>query len=117
MHLSPEDFNAHIKYVSKILKPDSYYIFTTLNPKYELQKANKPLVEGELYEFSHGEHGEYGIFYHYYKSQEYLKSVVEESFEILKIEPCIPISDKYRESHSRYYGNEPIAYTYVLKAR
>ncbi len=117
MHLSAEDFASHIEYVSRILKPNSYYIFTILNPEYELSKAKKSLINGERYEFLHGKEGEYGTFYHYFKTPEYIKETIEKYFNIEKIEPCVPVSDKYRETHARYYESEPMAHTYILKAR
>lgn len=117
MHLSPEDFSAHMAYVSKILKQGSYYIFTTLNPNYELKKVGKEMINGERYEFMHGKDGEYGVFYHYYKTPDFLKETIEQSFEIERIEDCAPISDKYKETHARYYDSEPMAQTYVLKVK
>jgi hypothetical protein len=117
MHLSAEDFSFHMEYVSRILKSQSYYIFTILNPKYELIKAMKDMANGEKYEFLHGKTGEYGTFYHYYKTTEYLREIIEKYFDIEKIEPCIPISDEFKETHTRYYESEPMALTYVLKVK
>ncbi len=117
MHLSLEDFTAHMAYVSKILKPGSYYIFTTLNPKYELKKVGRDMTNGERYEFHHGKNGEYGTFYHYYKTSEFLKETINKYFEIETIEDCRPVSDKYKETHARYYDIEPMAQTYVLKVK
>ncbi len=37
--------------------------------------------------------------------------------EIEKVEDCTPISDKYMETHARYYDSEPMAQTYVLKVK
>jgi SAM-dependent methyltransferase len=117
MHLSLEDFSSHLENVSRTLKPNGCYVFTTLNPAYELNKIGRELVNGEQYEFLHGKEGEYGVFYHYYKSPEYLKETMQKYFNIAKIEPCIPISDKYKETHARYYESEPMAFTYVLKVK
>lgn len=117
MHLSTEDFEAHVAYVSRILKPQSYYIFTTLNPAYELVKVGREMVNGERYEFMHGKEGEYGVFYHYYKTKGFLKEIIEKYFEIEKIEDCRPVSDMYKETHVRYYESEPMAHTYVLKVK
>ena len=117
MHLSAEDFSFHMEYVSRILKPQSYYIFTMLNSKYELAKAGKNMTNGEKYEFLHGKAGEYGIFYHYYKTPEYIKAVIEKYFDIEKIEPCIPVSDEFKQTHARYYEAEPMAFTYILKVK
>lgn len=117
MHLSLEDFSAHMAYVARLVKPQSYYIFTTLNPKYELKKAGRDLVNGERYDFMHGKDGEYGTFFHYYKTQEFQISIIEQYFEIEQMEKCVPVSDRYRESHARYYDREPIAHTYVLRAK
>ena len=117
MHLSPEDFAAHLEYVSKILKSGSYYIFTALNPAYELKKAGRQMENGEKYDFAHGKEGEYGIFYHFYKTPEFIKETIKKYFEIEKIEDCVPISDKYKESHARYYGEVSMAQTYILKVK
>jgi SAM-dependent methyltransferase len=115
MHLSLEDFEAHFNYVSKILKPGSYYIFTTLNPEYELKKAGKSMTNGEKYDFSHGKNGEYGTFFHYYKTQDFQNSIFNKFFTIELVQNCIPITDKFKDSHVRYYENIPMAITYVLK--
>lgn len=117
MHLSMESFLSHIKYVSEILKPGGYYIFTTLNPNYELRKVNRDLVNGEKYDFLHGKEGEYGTFYHYYKTSNYIKEIIEKYFDIENFDYCIPITDKFKKTHSRYYENEPMACTYVLKVK
>lgn len=117
MHLSVEDFTAHLEYVSRILKPNSYYIFTTLNPAYELKKFGREMSNGERYEFMHGKEGEYGVFYHYYKTSAFLKENIEKYFNIEKQEACVPLGEKYRETHSRYYDDEPMAHTYVLRVR
>ncbi len=115
MHLSLEDFSAHLQHVSKILKPHSYYIFTTLNPEYEKKKVGKDLANGERYEFKHGSDGEYGTFYHYFKTAEFLKEEMEKYFEVEKVESCVPVTDRFKETHARYYEDEPMAHTYVLK--
>ncbi len=117
IHLAPDEFAAHLAYVAKILKPNGKYIFTTLNPEYELKKVGKEMQNGELYDFAHGKSGEYGTFYHYYKTPEFIKETVEKYFEIEKVEPCLPITDKFKESHSRYYEDGAMAFTYVLKVR
>lgn len=115
MHLSAEDFVAHMGYVAKILKSQSYYIFTTLNPTYELKKGGHEMANGERYDFVHGKEGEYGIFYHFYKTPEFIKETIEKYFVIEKVESCVPISDKFKETHARYYDSEPMAHTYVLR--
>jgi predicted SAM-dependent methyltransferase len=117
MHLSLEDFSSHMAYVSRILKPQSYYMFTMLNPEYELIKAGRDLQNGERYEFRHGREGEYGTFYHYFKTSVFINDTVEKYFKVEKIEACIPISDKYRKTHERYYSAEPMAHTYILKVK
>lgn len=122
MHLSAEDFQAHFVYVARILRPDSCYIFTTLNPAYEVAKVGHEMTNGEQYDFTHGNVGkgtsEYNlVFYHYYKSPEFIKQVIEEYFIIEKMEACVPISDEYKETHARYYQAEPMAFTYVLRKK
>lgn len=117
MHLSLDDFSAHMHYVSQILKPGSCYIFTTLNPKYELVKVGRDMVNGERYEFLHGKTGEHGTFYHFYKTEEFLHKIMNTYFDIEKVEACIPISGKYKDTHSRYYESEPMAFTYVLRVK
>lgn len=117
MHLSDEDFAVHMAYVSNILKPQSYYIFTTLNPAYELKKAGHKMANGERYEFMHGKDGEHGTFYHFYKTPEFIEETIMKYFAIEKIEKCVPISDKYKETHARYYESDAMALTYVLKKK
>jgi hypothetical protein len=117
MHLNLEDFSAHMTYVSKILKKNSLYIFTTLNPQYELKKAAKNLANGELYEFSHGKEGEYGTFYHYYKTPQFFKEIIEKDFTIEHVEECLPITNEFKDTHARYYQTEPMAHTYILMTK
>lgn len=117
MHLCVEDFASHMEYASQILKAGSYYIFATLNPDYELRKIGKAVMNGEKYEFPHGGEGEYGIFYHFYKTPEYIKETIEKYFDILSIKPCIPISDEYKKTYARYYEAEPMAHVYVLRKK
>lgn len=115
MHLSVEEYRSHIKQVSHILKSEGYYIFATLNPDYEKLKVVGDLKNGEKYEFSHGKKGEYGTFYHYYKTTQEYESAFE-PFDIIKKIPCIPITDIFASSHARYYDKEvPMAFVYVLK--
>ena len=118
MHLSPENLDAHFKYVSEMLKPGGKYIFATLNPAYELLKAGRVLADGEAYEYAHGKSGEYGTFYHYYKSREFYEKTIEQYFEIEEVTPCLPITDAYKDSHARYYDQAvPMALVYTLRTR
>ncbi len=115
MHLSLEDYHAHMAEVYSILKKGGQYVLATLNPTYELLKAKKDLVNGERYDFSHGKSGEYGTFYHFYKTEEEYASGMQ-SFEVVKKIPCTPISGQFRSTHERYYDpNVPLAFVYVLK--
>ena len=77
MHLPLEDFVAHVEYVAGALKSGGYYIFSTLNPKYELVKSGQNLQNGDRYDFKHGKDGEYGTFYHYYKTSEFINETLE----------------------------------------
>ena len=125
MHLSAEELDAHFAYVAKILKPGGAYIFATLNPEYELRKiaelsaqCGESAVEvqnGDRYDFMHGKTGEYGTFYHYYKTPEYWKETVEKYFKVVSKEACRPITDKFKQSHARYYGEEAMAEVWVLR--
>ncbi|MDD3531429.1 MAG: class I SAM-dependent methyltransferase [Candidatus Pacebacteria bacterium] len=118
MHLSLEDLKVHMQYVADALKPGGSYVFATLNPEYELLKAGRPLAEGERYEFSHGAHGEYGTFYHYYKSREFYESTIQKRFTIEETVSCVPKTDRFQNSHERYYdSNIPMAYVYSLKVK
>jgi SAM-dependent methyltransferase len=117
MHLPNEDFEAHLSYVSNILKDGGRYIFATLNPDYELKKAGKEMKNGEAYEFTHGRDGEYGSFYHYYRTKEYFDEKLQEYFSVQKKIDCVPVTDKYYETHTRYYDKDvPMAFVYVLEA-
>lgn len=116
MHLPNDDFQAHIEYVSGILKHGGRYIFATLNPEYEEMKADRRLVDGEAYEFSHGGNGEYGMFYHYFKESKSFEQVLQKNFSIIKKTPCLPITEDYKETHERYYNPDvPMAFVYVLE--
>jgi SAM-dependent methyltransferase len=118
MHLSPEDFDAHLQYVARMLKPNGAYIFATLTPPYELQKAGSHTKPGDRYDFQHGKSGEYGIFYHYYKPQELYDEVISKYFIQEKRITCTPITDAYKNTHARYYDADvPMAYVYVLKKK
>lgn len=118
MHLSPEDFAAHFAYVADILKPGGFYVFAALNPIYEIRKAGRQLKEGERYEFLLGKSGEYGTFYHFYKSKEFYNQTIQEFFEIEECVPCLPQTDRYKDSHVRYYDpSVPMAYVYTLKVK
>ncbi len=122
MHLSVPEFDAHMAYVARILKPGGKYVFTTLNPAYELKKvaghdSASNLKNGDRYEFIHGKAGEHGVFYHYYKTPEFIKETIEKHFLIESIEPCLPISDRFKGTHARYYDIEPMAHTYALRVR
>mgnify|MGYP001603937618 CR=1 FL=1 len=118
MHLSPEDFDAHLGYVANMLKPGGSYVFATLTPPYELQKAGADTKPGDRYDFQHGKIGEYGIFYHYYKPQELYDEAISKYFLQEKRSTCMPITDAYKDTHARYYNQEiPMAYVYVLKKK
>ena len=116
MHLSNEDFEAHLHYVSNILKNGGKYIFATLSPEYEIKKTGRDMKNGEGYEYSHGRDGEYGSFYHYYRSEKYFEETLKEHFSILKKIDCFPITENYHKTHKRYYDkNIPMARVYVLE--
>jgi len=118
MHLTPEDLEAHLSYVADILKPGGSYIFATLNPAYELMKAGKDLTEGERYDFLLGRTGEYGTFYHFYKPKKLYDQTIEKFFDIEERVPCLPKTDRFKESHERYYdANVPMAFVYNLKVK
>lgn len=115
MHLSVKDYEKHIEHVSSILNKDGYYIFTILNPEYEILKTGRKLKNGERYEFPHGKTGEYGTFYQYYKTTKQYESILI-NYKIEKKIVCMPITDIFRSSHERYYNPEiPMAFVYVLK--
>ncbi len=137
MHLSAEELDAHFAYVASILKPGGAYIFATLNPAYELKKiaelrgrggdaahadgvdgegaaAPSKVKNGDHYDFMHGKAGEYGTFYHYYKTPEFWQETIEKYFTIVSKQACRPISDTFRESHGRYYEGEAMADVWVL---
>ncbi len=115
MHLPVADYEKHMRNVHSILKDGGYYIFATLNPAYECVKVNRDLKNGERYEFAHGQNGEYGTFYHFYKTPEQYESVMND-FEIVKKIPCAPISPQFRSTHERYYDPAaPMAFVYILK--
>jgi hypothetical protein len=118
MHLSAEDMEAHFAYTADILRSGGSYIFAALNPAYELSKAGKPLSEGERYDFLLGKSGEYGTFYHFYKSQEFYEQTILKYFDIEERVACIPTTDRFRESYERYYDPElPMAFVYNLKVK
>lgn len=117
MHLSTDDYRKHVQYLSSILKKDGYYIFATLNPDYELAKAGRQLENGEKYDFAHGKEGEYGTFYHFYKTAEEYDYALK-YFDLIKKIPCTPITDAFAPSHARYYNPEAsMAFVYVLKKK
>lgn len=117
MHLPASDFSAHLEYVSKILKSGGRYIFTTLNPAYELDKVGRVMQQDEKYDFAHGAMGEYGVFYHYFKTAEFIDSEIAKYFVVEKKTPCRPIDDRFIHTYERYYRDEPMAYTYVLQVK
>lgn len=118
MHLSVEETEAHFEFVAKALKPNGHYVLATLNPDYELLKATGTPSLGEQYEYKHGEDGEYGIFYHYYKDSDLYAKLIEKYFTTEKKIVCFPITEKYRESHGRYYDpDRPMAFVYSLRVK
>lgn len=115
MHLYLEGYERHMNQVHSILKRGGYYIFSVLNPAYESAKASTTLKNGERYEFAHGKNGEYGIFYHYFKTLERYESTMSK-FDVVKIIPCTPITEQFKSTHERYYDpTTPMAFVYVLK--
>lgn len=117
MHLSIDDYKKHMDHVHTILKDNGLYIFATLNPEYECIKAGRRLENGEQYDFSHGKTGEYGTFYHFYKTIEQYESTMHD-FDIVKKISCTPTTQQFRSSHTRYYNPEvPMAFVYVLKKK
>lgn len=116
MHLSNEDLEFHFQYVARILKSNGKYIFATLNPAYEASKSEKQLTNGERYDFQHGKEGEHGIFYHYYRDENFFENILQKNFIIEEKINCFPVSEKFRETHARYYNKDiPMARVYVLK--
>jgi SAM-dependent methyltransferase len=115
MHLSNEDLENHLKQVCSSLKKEGKYIFAMLNPEYELKKAEHLSVNGERYSFAHGKNGEYGTFYHYYRTERFFDAILDNYFSISNKIDCIPVLDTFKNSHSRYYEpSVPMAKVYVL---
>lgn len=115
MHLSVENYQSHMGNAYSLLKKGGYYIFATLNPDYECRKVQRNLENGERYEFVHGNRGEYGAFYHFYKTIEQYE-ISMERFTLIKKMSCLPVSDEFKKTHARYYDPEtPMAFVYVLR--
>ena len=115
MHLPPESLERHISEVAKMLKKGGKYVLALLNPEYEQVKYGDTLNEGERYSYPHGKEGEYGTFYHYYKSILFCEEVFKKNFIIESREVCLPQTGQFKESHSRYYNHAvPIAFVYIL---
>jgi predicted SAM-dependent methyltransferase len=116
MHLSNEDLEAHFAYIRRILKVGGNYIFATLNPDYELLKVGESMENGQVYSFAHGKVGEYGTFYHYYRTAEFFDEMLGKYFTQQSMTYCLPITDKYKDTHERYYNKETqMAKVYVLE--
>jgi SAM-dependent methyltransferase len=118
MHLSNADLDSHLAYVARMLKSGGKYIFATLNPDYELSKFGKPMENGQAYSFAHGKEGEYGTFHHYYRTIDYFNSRLSQYFSISESIDCLPVTDRFKDSHARYYNAElPMAKVYVLEVK
>ncbi len=121
MHLSIKDLDFHFNEVARILKKDGKYVFTILNPIYELRKyrenkGNKKLENGQRYSFVHGKIGENGSFYHYFKTIEQYEKIFEKNFQIIDKKKCFPINNNFKKTHARYYWQDcPMAFVYELK--
>jgi hypothetical protein len=101
-----------------MLKEKGRYIFATLNPDYEMAKFGEPMANGQAYSFAHGKEGEYGTFYHYYRNAEYFDSRFLEHFSIIEKIDCLPVSNRFKETHERYYNQDvPMAKVYVLEVK
>lgn len=119
MHLSVDDLHALCVEMKRILSDDGIILIATLNPEYELRKYHSlhgiKLKENEQYSFSHGATGEHGSFFHYYKSIPTVENIFRKHFQIDAVHPCIPITDRYKSSHPRYYVADcPMALLYTL---
>lgn len=121
MHLEEKDFDYHMAEVSRILKNDGIYIFAFLNPEYEQKKYldlhphKTPLKVNEKYSFAHGSHGEYGIFFHYWKDIEAYEKIFKKHFTISSKIKCFPLTDNFKEEYPRYYQKDlPMAFVYTL---
>lgn len=118
MHQTIEEFDEHIKQVAEIVQTSGLYIFATLNPEYEKNKEQKNFQDGESYAFHHGRAGELGVFSHYFKSDVLYKKILEQYFVIETQAPCFPVTEKFSQSHPRYYNPLiPMAYVYVVRAK
>lgn len=124
MHLSIEDLEYHFQEVSRILEHDWSYIFAMLNPAYENRKYQDQnpgetwLRKDGKYSFLHGKAGEYGTFYHYWREQGDYEKVFSKYFDIESKTDCIPITNEFKETHSRYYiEGIPMAFVYNLRKK
>ena len=121
MHLSIKDLSFHFDEVSHVLKRNGKYIFAILNPDYEQKKHRESnngcdLKNGQRYSFEHGNNGENGRFYHYYKTADQYETIFNKHFEIVDKKACTPISDEFKSTHERYYWADcPMSYTYELR--
>lgn len=118
MHLSIPELKDHLADVANTLKPGGEYIFSTLNPNYEVRRNSKwgdvPLRNGKRYEFVRGSMKN-TLFMHYFKTPNTLEKLFNKNFTIATKLACFPTTTKFRHSHERYYWkNCPIAYVYKL---
>jgi SAM-dependent methyltransferase len=121
MHLEEKDFDYHISEAARILKNGGKYILAFLNPEYEQKKYldlyphKTPLKVNEKYSFAHGSHGEYGIFFHYWKDIGAYEKIFRKYFKISSKIECFPITENFKEQYPRYYQKDlPIAFVYIL---
>lgn len=121
MHLEEKDFDYHVSEVARILKKNGKYILAFLNPEYEQKKYldlhpnQVPLKTNEKYSFAHGSHGEYGIFFHYWRDISIYEKVFKKYLKISNKIECLPITSSFKEQYPRYYQNNlPIAFVYIL---
>lgn len=121
MHLSVKDLSFHFDEISRILKNNGNYVFAILNPDYEFKKyfennGNKKLRNNQRYSFMHGKKGENGNFYHYFKTLEQYEDIFKKNFKIIDKKACFPITDEFKNTHSRYYWKDcPMSFVYELK--
>lgn len=119
IHLSEKEIKIHLDEVHRVLKKGGAYIFSILNPEYEKKKHKElTLNENMKYKFKHGLNGEEGLFTQYFKNIKNYEELFSERFVINKKKICKPISNKFKQSHERYYWeNTPMAFVYKLKTR
>lgn len=124
MHIDSESLFAHMNTVKHMLTIGGYYVFSVLNPEYQLLKiqtgTTQPVARpqcNDVIEFVNQDKNSpsVNLRHVWHEVKEYETAISDASLQLIKREDASPVSDTLKDSHTRYYKGVPLSHVYTVQ--